>query len=347
MKTFICRTAQVTVALILLCAGLPILLLASEWPTRGGTASEETLTFHRKDFAATSASLEVWTAPDGSNLSFRRYPTDATSTPLVVMIHGSGMHGGQFEHLATTLAGEGVAEVLVPDLRGHGAAPERRGDVDYVGQLEDDLAALIDAHAKADQEVVLLGHSSGGGLVVRFAGGAHGALVDRAVLLAPYLGHDAPTTRPNAGGWAHPLLRRYIGLEILNGFGVTAFNDLTVVQLNVPAPLMSAAETGAMTENYSYRLNTSYHPRPDLGADLASLPDTLLIAGAQDEAFVAELYEPSIEAFTQRGTYHILPNVQHMDLVDSELTAALIVDWLRRQSAGSVPLELTSFERGG
>ena len=193
MITFIRRTAQVTVALFLLVAALPFLLLASEWPKQAVTAPEETLESHRTDFATTSASLETWTAPDGTNLSFRRYPTDAPKAPLVVMIHGSGMHSGQFEHLATAIAAKGAGDVLVPDLRGHGTSPERRGDVDYVGQLEDDLAALVEANAKAGQEVVLLGHSSGGGLVVRFSGGAHGSLVDRAILLAPYLGHDAPT----------------------------------------------------------------------------------------------------------------------------------------------------------
>lgn len=240
------------------------------------------------------------------------------------------MHGGQFEQLATTLAADGVADVLVPDLRGHGPSPEHRGDVAYIGQLEDDLAALIDANAGTDQEVVLLGHSSGGGLVVRFAGGTHGAMMDRAVLLAPYLGHDAPTTRPKSGGWAHPLLRRYIGLEILNRFGVTAFNGLTVVQFNVPEAIQTEEASGAMTPAYSYRLNTSYHPRPDLGADVASLPDVLLIAGAEDEAFIAELYQPMMETFTARGTYHILPNVRHMDAVYAPATSDLIKGWLKR-----------------
>ncbi|MEM9840861.1 MAG: alpha/beta fold hydrolase [Pseudomonadota bacterium] len=329
MKRVLRGAAQLTVALILLGIALPFLLVASDWPARGGVASGETLKFHRSDFTTTSVERETWTAPDGVELSFRRYSSANPNAPLVVMIHGSGLHSGQLEHLATALAADGAADVLVPDLRGHGPTPDRRGDIAYIGQLEDDLAALIDAHARPGQEVVLLGHSSGGGLVARFSGGAHGAMADRAILLAPYLGHDAPTTRPKAGGWAHPLLRRYIGLEILTGFGVTAFNGLTVVQLNVPEPLQTGPEAAAMTSSYSYRLNTSYHPRPDLGADLASLPDVLLIAGAQDEAFVANLYQPTMEAFTTRGTYHILPDVGHMDVVDASATSDLIKEWLR------------------
>jgi alpha-beta hydrolase superfamily lysophospholipase len=329
MKTIIRRVAKLTAALVLLIAAGPFLLVASDWPEQEFAAAGETLVFHRTDLGATSVELETWTAPDESDLSLRRYSTENPNAPLMVMVHGSGMHSGQFEQLATTLAAEGVADVLVPALRGHGPSPDRRGDVDYVGQLEDDLASLIEAEAGPGQEVILLGHSSGGGLVVRFAGGVHGAMLDRAILLAPYLGHDAPTTRPNAGGWAHPLLRRYIGLEILNGYGVTALNGLKVVQLNLPGAVRADPEAGPMTDAYSYRLNTSYHPRPELGADISSLPETLLIAGADDEAFVADQYEPTMENFTSLGTYHVLPDLQHMDVVDAHSTAALIVDWLR------------------
>ena len=47
--------------------------------------------------------------------------------------------------------------------------PERRGDVDYIGQMEDDLAALDRRARRARiKKSSLLGHSSGGGLVVRF-----------------------------------------------------------------------------------------------------------------------------------------------------------------------------------
>lgn len=328
MKTIFRRSARVAGVLVLLVAVSPFLLIASDWPKHEFAAAGETLVFHRTDLGATSVDTETFVAPDGSELSLRRYPANDPSAPLVVMIHGSGMHSGQFERLATTLAANSVADVLVPDLRGHGPSPERRGDVDYIGQLEDDLAALIEAEVSTDQEVILLGHSSGGGLVVRFAGGAHGAMLDRAILLAPYLGHDAPTTRPNAGGWAHPLLRRYIGLEILNGFGFTALNGLKVVQLNLPGIVVADTEAGPMTDSYSYRLNTSYHPRPELGADVANLPDTLLIAGADDEAFLADQYRPTMEPFTELGTYHVLPGLQHMDVVDASQTAQLIIDWL-------------------
>mgnify|MGYP001794405503 CR=1 FL=1 len=327
MQTFIRRFLKITASLVLLIAATPFLLAAADWPKRDFAPEGETLVFHRTDLGNTSVALENWTGSDGSELMLRRYPADDQNASLLVMLHGSGLHSGQFQHLAAPLTENGVANVLVPDLRGHGLSPERRGDVDYVGQLEDDLAVLIEAEARPDQDVILLGHSSGGGLVVRFAGGPHGDLMDRAIVLAPYLGHDVPTTRPNAGGWAHPLLRRYIGLEILNGFGITAFNGLNVVQFNLPDAVRTDA-AGQMTTSYSYRLNTSYHPRADLVADVSRLPETLLIAGSEDEAFVADQYQPVMEAFTSFGTYHVLPGVKHMEVVDALRTADLISEWL-------------------
>ncbi len=137
---------------------------------------------------------------DGHALQVRRYPSDAADATLLVLVHGSGWHGLQFDGLAQQLSG--VANVVVPDLRGHGAKPGRRRDMDHIGQFEDDLADLTPASRKEGLAVVLAGHSSGGGLVVRFAGGAHRGLIGGAVLRAPYLQHTAPTMRENAGGWS-------------------------------------------------------------------------------------------------------------------------------------------------
>lgn len=78
-------------------------------------------------------------------------------------------HGKQFDGRAARMAD--TADVLVPDLRWHGVAPARRSDIDYMGQVEDDLADRDAARAVPKQMVVLPGHASGGGLVVRFAGG--------------------------------------------------------------------------------------------------------------------------------------------------------------------------------
>lgn len=247
--------------------------------------------------------------------------------PLIVALHGSAWHGQQFDRLAWGL--RDVAEVRALTLRGHGPTPVRRGDVDYVGQLEDDIAALIAQTRRDGQRVVLLGHSSGGGLAIRFARGDYGKMIDAAILLAPYLHHTAPTMRENSGSWTRPLVRRLIGLSMLNMARVTAFNHLTVIQFSMPQAVLDGPQGHMATTAYSFRLNTSFAPRLDYLNDIAALPPFLLVAGVRDEAFFVHEYEPTLSEMTDKGRYHLVDGVGHLDIVDAPATQTLIRDFLR------------------
>ncbi len=308
-------------------------LIVSEWPdvdpraAGGGIGFDELLA---TTGGGESTPLQHYTARDGSDLGYRRWEAGEDGVPLLVMVHGSGWHGAQFERLGAFLAGEGLADVVAPDLRGHGPAPARRGDVDYIGQMEDDLADLIAHAARPGQGVVMLGHSSGGGLVIRLAGGAHGGRIERAILLAPYVQHDAPTRRPDAGGWATPLIRRIIGLTMLNSVGITALNHLTVIQFNFPDAVLAGPGGAAATRAYTFRLNAGYGPRRDWRADVAALPDFLLVAGRQDAAFDAVAYEPTFSAITGRGRYELI-EAGHLDVVEAAEAHALIAGFLRAE----------------
>ncbi|MFQ5437407.1 MAG: alpha/beta hydrolase [Paracoccaceae bacterium] len=297
-------------------------LVFSQWPAPLG--SGRTLDFDgvASHGSGDAAALDTYRARDGATLGLRRYPSGGENAPLLVLVHGSGWHGLQFDRLARALAAQ--ADVLVPDLRGHGVSPARRGDVDYIGQLEDDLADLIELERKSGQKVILAGHSSGGGLVVRFAGGAHGDLIDGAVLLAPFLKYNAPTTREYSGGWAHPLTRRIIGLTLLNNFNIKWLNHLTVIQFGFPTAVLEGPLGATATTAYSYRLNTSFAPRSDYLEDIAALPRFLLIAGTKDEAFNATKYEPLMSGASDKGSYRLIPGVSHLGVVDAQETASRI-----------------------
>ncbi len=271
------------------------------------------------------APLQSVAMRDGYALKVRTYGgTD--SVLLLVLVHGSGWHGLQFDSLAGNLAGK--ADVIVPDLRGHGTAPGRRGDIDYIGQFEDDLADLIKAVAKPDQPVIMAGHSSGGGLVVRFAGGPHGDIIDGAVLMAPFLHHNAPTMRENAGGWNQILLRRIIGLSILNTFQIKAFNHLPIVQFNMPRTVLDGPLGDTATTQYSYRLNNSFAPRSTYLEDVAALPKFVLLAGSADEAFVSSEYAPTMGAVTDKGRFDMILGASHLDLVNDPRTQGIIEGFL-------------------
>lgn len=274
--------------------------------------------------------IEQYEARDGTRLDLRAYPSGRADAPLVILLHGSGWHGLQFNDIARKLAEGGHADVLAPDLRGHGQSPKRRGDVDYIGQFEDDIADLIKNRARVDQPVILAGHSSGGGLVIRFAGGKHGSMLTKAVLLAPFLKYNAPTIRAQSGGWAHTATRRLIGLSMLNGVGISAFNHLPVIAFNMPETVMNGPLAETVTNSYSFRLNTSFAPRSDYLGDVAKLPPFLLLAGDADEAFDASQFQPTLEAVTNKGTYRLLPGVGHLDLIDENATLAAITAFISK-----------------
>ena len=301
---------------------LALVLIVTDRPI--ATVAGDTLEFSSAVAQDLSAlpDTQPYLARDGTKLALRSYGEERGDQPLIVMLHGSGWHGMQFDGLAASLSEQ--ARVLVPDLRGHGLSPKRRGDVDYIGQMEDDLADLITAHALPDQKIVLLGHSSGGGLVVRFAGGAYGSMIDHAILLAPFLKYNAPTTRQNSGGWVHVMARRIAGLSMLNGVGITALNHLPIIQFNWPQDILDSPLGHTTARSYSYRLNTGYAPRSDYMKDIAALPAFSLIVGRDDEAFYAAEYEPLMREATGKGRYLVLEGLDHMAVVYAPQTLAAI-----------------------
>lgn len=308
----------------LIPVGIALGLVASQAPRP--MAGEGGLDFSRQLARSEGLPVQSVAMRDGFPLQVR-HVAGPEGAPLLVMVHGSGWHGGQYDALARAL--EGQAEMLIPDLRGHGAQPGRRGDVDHIGQLEDDLADLIATYRKPGQKVIALGHSSGGGLVVRMAGGAQGGALDGAILLAPFLKYNAPTTRPNSGGWAQPLTRRIIGLTMLNAVHISALNHLTVIQFNMPRTVLDGPLGHTATTAYSYRLNTSYAPRNDYEADIAGLPPFLLAIGDRDEAFLPDQYQSLMQPLSDKGRFANVPGASHLDVVNDLQTLALIQEFLR------------------
>ena len=269
--------------------------------------------------------LQTYTARDGKQLPYRYYP--ANSDKVLILLHGSGWHSRYFFTLAKFISSKNLAKVFTPDLRGHGISPERRGDVDYIGQLEDDIVDLISMMHKDNPNamVILGGHSSGGGLAIRFAGSKHGKLADVYLLLSPYLQYNAPTIRPNSGGWAEPYTKRIIGLILLNNIGIRWFNGLTVIEFNLPKEFRNGTET----LSYSYRLNTSYAP-DDYKKDLSTFTRPLIvIAGTADEAFYADKFEPEISKFTKVIVKN-LQGVTHMGVVVGPEVRPVIEKWIKK-----------------
>src|SRR6202047_2548147 len=170
---------------------------------------------------STMPSLERFSARDGTVLAYRHYPARGpASGRIAILVHGSSGSSPAVHALADALAARGV-ETYAPDIRGHGGSGTR-GDIAYLGQLENDLEDLVAVVRKTspNKPLTLLGHSAGGGFALRVASSPIQNLFARTVLLAPYLGYDAPTNRPDSGGWASADKPRIFAFFALRRFAV-------------------------------------------------------------------------------------------------------------------------------
>jgi non-heme chloroperoxidase len=277
-------------------------------------------------------SLRRFAARDGEELAYRFYPS--TADRILIFIHGSSYHGAGYHALAAAVSLGGAAKVVLPNLRGHYQSGRHRGDVEYIGQLEDDLDDLI-KFLRAEHLnglITLGGHSSGAGLAIRFAGGRHGDAVSSYLLMTPII-PQAPTVRGGtAGGWANLNLRRLFGLLALNAIGIHGFNGLPVIDFNKPAKFWDGTET----LSYSYRLNVSYHPRYRYQNDIRALgAPTLVLVGANDEANDPEALRTVFAADAPQAQTMILPHIGHFGIFADPAALEAIVGWLRALPQGA------------
>jgi non-heme chloroperoxidase len=277
--------------------------------------------------------LRRYPARDGEQLAYRFY--DSTADRILIFIHGSSYHGAGYHALAAAISLSGAAKVVLPNLRGHYQSGRHRGDVEYVGQLEDDIDDLIKLLRAEhhDGPITLGGHSSGGGLAIRFAGGAHAQDVSSYLLMSPIIPRSPAVKGGAAGGWANPHWRRIYGLLALNAIGIKGFNGLPIIEFNKPAKFWDGTET----LTYSYRLNVSYHPRANYQADIRALPaPTLVLVGANDQAVDADALRALIAADAPRAEMKILPGISHFGIFSDRAVLDLAAGWLRGlpESAG-------------
>ena len=85
---------------------------------------------------ASDPGLIHYRARDGAQLGLRRFAPEKDQNPLVILLHGSGWHGGAYVAFGEALNEQLGYEVLIPDLRGHGPDPIRRGIWITLGSLK-------------------------------------------------------------------------------------------------------------------------------------------------------------------------------------------------------------------
>ena len=252
--------------------------------------------------------LQKYVARDGASLAYRLYGTAVTPAKgSIVLVHGSSASSNSMHILAKAFAKAGY-QAYALDIRGHGASGIK-GQIGYIGQLEDDLESFTHA-VTLQKPATLAGFSSGGGFALRFAGSPRQDLFQSYLLLSPFLSQDAPTFRPNSGGWVNIGIPRLIAISILNGFGIRAFNNLPVTSF-----ALNEEAKAFLTPEYSYALAQNFRPLADYEANIRSaMQPVAVLAGTADEAFYTDKLQDTFRKQGKNWTVTLLPGIGHISL---------------------------------
>jgi pimeloyl-ACP methyl ester carboxylesterase len=264
--------------------------------------------------------LQSIVARDGAILHFRAYSAPSAAR-VALLIHGSASDNRTMLTVAQDLSARGVSAYAI-NVRGHGGTGAK-GDIGYIGQLEDDLVDILNhlqrQHPGAGMTVV--GHSAGGGLALRFAGGTNGDMANRYVAVAPFIHHAVSTTRKGVGGWVAPYVPRIVGLSILDFMHLRVFQYLPVIAYAVPV------DAPGLTSHYSFRLQSNFRPHMDWKKDIVNIRrPTVVIVGEQDEMFVASAYAPLLEPLNKNIRIEVLPGLGHFDVYTDPSAMKAIAD---------------------
>jgi non-heme chloroperoxidase len=291
---------------IVVVFGLLGAVLAFDAPVQPPPLDSIIKPFAHVDFSDLPA-VQTYSARDGATLGYRVYAGGGEQ--VVVLIHGSSDDGAGMHPLAKALRDAG-ASVYVPVLRGHGNSG-RNGDIDHIGQLEDDLADFVAVlrplHPAASFS--LIGFSSGGGFVLRVIASPVEKSFDRFMMISPALPRGAPTLRPDTGGWVSVAKPRIIVLAILNRLGVDWFNGLPVVAL------ATSPKAPNLTSVYSFRLAVDYGAPPDYLAALGrSTKPAALLVGGSDELFFSDRFAPLLKPARPDLPIIVVPGIGHIGM---------------------------------
>jgi len=236
------------------------------------------------------APQETFRTRAGDTLSYRFYP--AWCDDLIVLYHGVGGDSRYMCVLASALAASGVANVVTPDLRCHGASLSLSDKIP-ANQLEVDLEELL-IHIKmqrAVSRVTLAGHSMGGGFVLRMAVSPLRTQFAKFVALAPRLPESLQAFYEDRGGWITP--------DADGGFTVN---------------MDPAFRSGQEKLHYSGEYLAAVAPPENVMELLKTLhPPLAVVTGAEDEVDIPERH---VELFTAAGIpVQIVPGLNHLTLV--------------------------------
>lgn len=245
------------------------------------------------------------------------------SNKTAILVHGVLASSYTYNKMSGLIREALQAEVITIDLRGHGASGGIPGDISKPNQYADDLEEIIKSIRlnKPNQKIILVGHSMGGGIVLRHAETFPETKIVGYVLFSPNLGMSSPTTSQKLdlnNNFVKSHLSRGLGLKMLNEYGIHQYDSLKVVFYNLPE-LMPI-------KSYSYRSMNAIYP-DNLRHTLKTIESPLItVVGSKDEVFIAEEYPTVFKAYSS-GNCIVIENETHSGIRHNEDAMNKIREW--------------------
>lgn len=255
---------------------------------------------------------------DGTELVLRSWAPTGGPRAAVVVLHGLAEHSGRYEHVGAHLAAAGMA-VSAVDFRGFGRSGGARAFVRSFDEYLDDTGEAVRRAGEFGVPVVLLGHSMGGLVALRYAQEREGA--DLLVLSAPSLDAVVPPLKRAAAR----MLRRVIPrLSLPNGItGDQLSTDPSVGEAYFADPLVYTKTTASLGGAFLEAMAQ---------ASSAGVPvPALVVHGGEDTLVPTRISAPlAAEPNVERV---VLPGLRHEVLNEEGGTKALgvVTDWIGRR----------------
>ncbi len=230
---------------------------------------------------------------------------DSTDRVPVLLIHGFPLNNYLWDLQLDELAG--IARLITPDLRGHGATPPT--DPPYsLAMFSDDCVALLD-HLGLTEPVVVAGLSMGGYIALDLAC-RHPERVSGLILAATRAGADSAEGKAGRDDMA----------RLVQAEGVAAVADRMLPKLLAPASygelpdlvefvrdiMLATSEDGVVGALAAMR------DRPDRTPELPRIElPTLVIHGQEDQLIPADEARAAAEALPQ-GELVLIPGAGHL-----------------------------------
>lgn len=262
---------------------------------------------------------------DGARLAYRVWPVEGASLTFAV-VHGLGEHAARYERFAKGMAAYKMATYAV-DLRGHGRSEGQRGHIDAWNQWVGDAAAFVKhVESHVEGEVVPLGHSFGGAVMLSTARAGQLGNAERFVVSSPAL-----RLKVKVPGWKVGLAK--VTARITPK--LTLDNEVDPKTISRIPEIVEAYRTDPLV--HSKITTRTYFEWMSAAAENLAHADEIkipfmIVAGADDPLIDPSGSEELHRRAPSMSELRIFPDRYHEpfnDLGSDEVFAA-IAEWLRR-----------------